>query len=215
MSGDEIFEDQMTAGSAVTPSSSANDETGAGAIGANDTRLDGVVVGFVVANEGVEQVELTAPWESVLSSGGRPVLIATTDENVQARRHLDPGDVFEPDLTTADAVATDYDALVLPGGAVNADTLRTDSDAVELVRSFAELGRPLAAICHAPWMLAESGIASGKHLTSWPSLRTDLQNAGASWTDEEVVVDGTLITSRKPDDLDAFCGELLDHLARR
>ena len=171
--------------------------------------LQGKRVAFVTANEGVEQVELTEPWKAVKSAGGEPVLIAPEAGEVQAFQHLDQADTFPVDETTSSADPSRYDAVVLPGGVANPDQLRTDDAAVAFVRAVAEAGRPVAAICHGPWTLIEAGVASGKRLTSWPSLRTDLLNAGADWVDEEVVVDGQLITSRNPDDLPAFCTELL------
>lgn len=183
--------------------------------GAITGRLAGRRVAFLVANEGVEQVELTAPWEAVRYNGGEPVLIAPTGEIVQAYRHLDAGDEYDPDLTLASASTDDYDALVLPGGVANADALRTEDDAVEFARRFLESGRPVAAICHAPWLLVETGEMDGRHLTSWPSLATDLRNAGAEWTDDALVIDGNLITSRKPDDLGVFCDALLAALDDR
>ncbi len=167
-------------------------------------------VAFLVANEGVEQVELTEPWQAVTDAGGVAVLVAPDAGEVQAFHHLDKGDTFPVDTTVADAEVADFDAVVLPGGVANPDQLRTDSDAVAFLRDFAATGRPIAAICHAPWTLIEAGVTSGARLTSWPSLETDLRNSGATWVDEEVVVDGNLITSRKPDDLPAFCSALLD-----
>ncbi len=176
--------------------------------------LDGKRVAFLVANEGVEQVELTEPWQAVQEAGGTPVLLAPrADEPVQAMKHLDPSDQFEPDLAVRDAAPTDFDGLVLPGGVANPDQLRTDDDAVGFVRSFADSGRPLAVICHGPWTLVEAGVVRDRTLTSWPSVRTDLENAGATWVDEPVVRDGTLISSRKPDDLPAFCEALVDALS--
>jgi protease I len=171
--------------------------------------LDGKKVAFLVAPEGVEQVELTEPWAAVEKGGGQPVLVVGGDENkVQAFNHLDKGDTFDADLPVSRAGVEDYDALVLPGGVANPDLLRTDSEAVAFVKGFVETGKPVAAICHAPWTLAEADVVRGRRLTSWPSLRTDLRNAGAEWVDEEVVIDesgpGPLITSRKPDDLAAF-----------
>jgi protease I len=182
-------------------------------------QLDGQRVAFLVANDGVEQVELTEPWQAVERAGGTPVLIAPEPGKVQGRHHLDEGDVFEADRTIDVADAGEFSGLVLPGGVANPDDLRGRPAAVRLVRSFAEEGKPIAAICHAPWTLIDAGLVSGRRITSWPSLTTDLTNAGAEWVDEEVVVstDGghTLITSRKPDDLPAFCDALVSALAAR
>jgi protease I len=165
-------------------------------------------VAFLVAPEGIEQVELTGPWEAVEQSGATPVLISTQDGQVQAFNHLDKGDTFDVDVTVASADVADYAALVLPGGVANPDNLRTDSDAVAFVRQFVQSGKPVAAICHAPWTLIEADVVRGRSLTSWPSLQTDLRNAGATWEDREVVVDDNLITSRNPDDIPAFTREL-------
>lgn len=180
--------------------------------------LEGRRVAFLVANDGVEQVELTEPWQAVQRAGGTPVLIAPESGKVQGRNHLDTADTFDVDQVIDDADAGDYDGLVLPGGVANPDDLRGRPEAVRLVRTFAEQGKPIAAICHAPWTLIDAGLASGRRVTSWPSLTTDLTNAGAEWVDEEVVVteDGfTLVTSRKPDDLPAFCDALVAAVAAR
>jgi protease I len=168
------------------------------------TDLNGKTIAFLVATEGIEQVELTEPWAAVEQAGGTPKLLSLESGEVQAFHHLDKGDTFHVDAVVADADPTSYDGLVLPGGVANPDALRTDDDAVAFVREFVESDRPVAAICHAPWTLAEAGVLRGRRLTSWPSLQTDLRNAGAEWVDEEVVVDGRLVTSRKPDDLPAF-----------
>lgn len=176
-------------------------------------QLQGKTVAFVVANEGVEQVELTAPWKAVVAAGADARLIAPELGQVQALNHLDMADTFDVDTTTRAAVAADFDAVVLPGGVANPDQLRTDEAAVRFVKEIADAGRPVAAICHGPWTLIEAGVVEGKRMTSWPSLQTDLRNAGATWVDEEVVVDGVLITSRKPDDLDAFCDQLISSLS--
>jgi protease I len=176
-------------------------------------------VAFLVANDGVEQVELTRPWQAVEQAGGTPVLVAPEVGTVQGRNHLDEADTFEATVGVAEATVDEFDALVLPGGVANPDDLRTRPDAVHLIRAFAEAGKPIAAICHAPWTLIDAGIVKGRRVTSWPSLRTDLTNAGAEWVDEEVVVsdDGrhTLVTSRNPDDLDAFCREAVRAVAAR
>ena len=176
-------------------------------------RIDGKRVAFLVANEGVEQIELTAPWEAVEKAGGEPELIAPEKGEVQAFNHLDKADVFDATTSVDDARADDYDALVLPGGVANPDNLRTIPAAVEFARAFFEAGKPVAAICHAPWTLVEAGVVDGRTLTSWPSLQTDITNAGGEWVDEEVHVDAGLVTSRKPDDLDAFCAKTIEEIA--
>jgi protease I len=170
-------------------------------------------VAFLVAPEGIEQVELTGPWQAVEEAGATPVLISTQEGTVQAFNHLDKAVTFDVDLTVAAADVADYAALVLPGGVANPDALRTDEDAVAFVRQFVQSGKPVAAICHAPWTLVEADVVRDRHVTSWPSLQTDLRNAGATWEDREVVVDDNLITSRNPDDIPAFNRELLGALA--
>ncbi|GAB7193078.1 type 1 glutamine amidotransferase domain-containing protein [Kineococcus sp. NUM-3379] len=183
----------------------------------SDAQLNGTKVAFLVAPEGIEQVELTAPWQVVTAAGGQPVLLSTAPGEVQAFHHLDRGDTFPVDLPVSDASVSEYAALVLPGGVANPDALRTDRAAVAFVEQFTASTRPVAAICHAPWTLVEAGAVRGRRVTSWPSLATDLRNAGAEWVDEELVVDtngpGPLITSRRPDDLDAFCAALVEHAA--
>ena len=176
-------------------------------------RIEGKRVAFLVANEGVEQIELTRPWEAVEQAGGEPVLVAPDKGEVQAFEHLDKGDTFEATEAVADADAADYDALVLPGGVANPDILRTVDEAVQFTRSFFEAGKPVAAICHGPWTLVEADVVDGRTLTSWPSLKTDIRNAGGNWVDEEVQVDAGLVTSRKPDDLDAFCAKAIEEIA--
>jgi protease I len=174
--------------------------------------LKGKKIAFLAA-EGVEQVELTEPWKAVEEAGGSPELISVEDGEVQAFNHLDKADTFSVDKTAKDADASDYDGLVLPGGVANPDFLRTDEDAVRFVRGFFEQGKPVGVICHGPWTLVEADVVRGRTLTSWPSVRTDLRNAGATWVDEEVHVDQGLISSRKPDDLPAFCAKLVEELA--
>jgi deglycase len=177
------------------------------------TQLQGRTVAFLVASEGIEQVELTGPWQAVEQAGGTPRLLSPESGSVQAFNHLDKADTFEVDQTVADADPASYDALVLPGGVANPDALRTDKGAVDFIRAFVESGKPVAAICHAPWSLIEADVVRGRTLTSWPSLQTDIRNAGGTWVDEEVVVDGNLVTSRKPDDIPAFVAKLTDLVA--
>ncbi len=176
-------------------------------------QLQGKKIAFL-ATDGVEQVEFTEPFEAVQKAGADAELISLEQGSIQGFEHLDKGKAFEVDRAVEDADASDYDALVLPGGVANPDHLRTDPAAVEFVRSFFEQGKPVGAICHAPWMLAEAGVVDGVRLTSWPSLQTDLRNAGADWVDEEVVTDGGLVTSRKPDDLPAFCRTIVEEFAQ-
>ncbi len=176
-------------------------------------QLQGKTVAFAVATEGIEQVELTKPWQAVEQAGGTPRLLSTEAGTVQGFNHLDKADTFSVDATFADVSAEDYDALVLPGGVANPDALRTDEAAVNFITTFTTSGKPVAAICHAPWTLIEADVVRGRTMTSWPSLQTDLRNAGATWVDQEVVVDGNLITSRNPDDLPAFCTTLVETVA--
>jgi protease I len=173
------------------------------------TDLSGKTIAFLVAPEGIEQVELTDPWAAVEKAGGTPRLLSTESGEVQAFNHLDAADTFDVDQVVGEASVEEYDALVLPGGVANPDALRLDDDAVSFVGDFVTSGKPVAAICHAPWTLAEADVLTGRRLTSWPSLKTDLTNAGATWVDEELVVDSNLITSRNPDDLPAFCDALV------
>jgi protease I len=175
-------------------------------------KLQGKRVAFVVAPEGAEQIELTEPWKAVENEGGKPELVSTAEGEIQAFNHLDRGDAFKVDRTVADATPSDYDGLVLPGGVANPDLLRMDEDAVAFIRGFFEQGKPVAAICHAPWTLVEADVLRGRRITSFPSLRTDIRNAGGNWVDEEVVVDEGLVSSRRPDDLPAFCAKLVEEL---
>jgi len=175
-----------------------------------DQQLQGKTIAFLVAQEGIEQVELTGPWKAVEEGGGTPKLLAPESGTVQAFNHLDKADTFDVDQTVGEADPTAYDALVLPGGVANPDALRTDKGAVDFIRTFVDSGKPVAAICHAPWSLIEADVVRGRTLTSWPSLQTDVRNAGGTWVDEEVVVDGNLVTSRKPDDLPAFNRKLTE-----
>ncbi|CAM2791032.1 type 1 glutamine amidotransferase domain-containing protein [Saccharomonospora xinjiangensis] len=175
--------------------------------------LTGRRVAFVAAPEGTEQVELTEPWKAVENAGGTPELISTKPGSIQAFNHLDKGDTFSVDKTVTEARVEDYDGLVLPGGVANPDLLRTDDNAVGFVREFFSKGKPVAVICHGSWTLIEAGVVNGRRMTSWPSLKTDLRNAGADWVDEEVVVDSGLVSSRKPADLPAFCSKLVEEIA--
>ena len=175
--------------------------------------LENKKIAFLVANEGVEQVELTEPWKAVERAGGTPELVSLEDGQVQAFNHLDKGDKFDVDRTVADADESDYDALVLPGGVANPDFLRMDERAVRFARAFFESGKPVGVICHGPWTLVEADVVRERTITSWPSLRTDIRNAGGNWVDEEVVVDNGLVSSRRPDDLPAFCSKIVEEFA--
>ena len=168
----------------------------------------------VLATDGVEQVELERPWQALEEAGAEPELVSLDGGTITAFQHVDKGDRKRVDTTVALADPEDYAALVLPGGVVNGDSVRADPDAVAFVRAFFDADKPVAAICHAPWVLAEADVVRGRRLTSWPSLRTDLTNAGATWVDEEVVVDGNLVTSRNPDDLDAFGAAIVEQFAK-
>ncbi|MEV6211527.1 type 1 glutamine amidotransferase domain-containing protein [Kitasatospora sp. NPDC051914] len=182
------------------------------------TGLQDRTVAFLVAPKGAEQAELTSPWEAVERAGGTPRLVSTKGGLVHAFRHLDPADTFRVDAVVADVSAGDFDALVLPGGVANPDFLRMDPRAVDFVRGFFRRRAPVAVICHGPWTLIEADVVRGRTITSWPSLRTDLVNAGAHWVDREVAVchDGpnTLVSSRKPADLPAFERTLVEEFAR-
>jgi protease I len=175
-------------------------------------KLDGKRIAFL-ATDGVEQIELTEPLEAVKAEGAEVDLISLKKGEFQGFEHLDKGNTFSADKAAADANADDYDGLVLPGGVANPDFLRTDEDAVRFVRSFIEAKKPVGAICHGPWTLVEADVIRGRTLTSWPSLQTDIRNAGATWVDEEVVVDEGLVSSRKPDDLPAFCAKVVEEIA--
>jgi protease I len=175
--------------------------------------LQGKKIAFAVANEGIEQIELTRPWEAVRDAGAETELIAPEEGTAQGFNHLDKGDQFDVDRTFQDADASDYDGLVLPGGVANPDQLRTVPEAVSFIRSFFEAGKPVGVICHGPWTLVEADVVEGRTITSWPSLQTDIRNAGGNWVDEECVVDAGLVSSRKPDDLDAFCSKIVEEFA--
>jgi protease I len=170
-------------------------------------------VAFLVANEGIEQLELTEPWQAVASAGGEPTLVAPKSGKAQATNHLDKADEFPVDRTTGRVTVDDFDAVVLPGGVANPDQLRMDENAVGFVRAMVEAGKPVAAICHGPWTLVEANVLQGRTLTSWPSLKTDIVNAGGTWVDEEVTVctngPNILMTSRKPDDFSRELNKVL------
>ena len=176
--------------------------------------LKGKKIAILTANEGVEGVEYTEPRKALEEAGATVELIAPEKGEVQLFDHLDKTDKVKADKSTSDASADDYDGLMLPGGVANPDNLRTDEAAIEFIQGFVNAGKPIAAICHGPWTLVEAGVVRGKTLTSWPSLQTDIRNAGGEWQDEEVCTDSaggyTLVTSRKPDDLDAFDKALVD-----
>lgn len=175
--------------------------------------LKGMRVAMLMANEGVEQIELTEPLEALKDAGAEVDLVAPETGEIQAFNHLEKADKFTVDHSVAEISAGDYAGLVLPGGVANPDNLRTHEPAVALARSFFEAGKPVAAICHAPWTLIEADVVNGRTLTSWPSLRTDIENAGGDWVDEEVHVDQGFVTSRRPDDLEAFCSKMVEEIA--
>jgi protease I len=175
-------------------------------------KLDGKKIAFLAA-DGVEQSELTEPWKAVEDEGGKPELVSLEEGEIQGvKNEFDKLDTFKVDQVVADADPSDYDGLVLPGGVINPDKLRADDDAVEFVRSFAEAKKPIGAICHGPWTLVEADVVDGREMTSYASIQTDLKNAGANWVDKEVVVDNGLVTSRSPDDLDAFCSKVVEEM---
>ena len=175
--------------------------------------LNGKTIAILVANEGIEQVELVEPRKALEGAGATVHLIAPEDGEVQAFNHLDKADTFPVDKTVSDADHGDYDGLMLPGGVANPDNLRMHEDAVAFVAGFVNAGTPIAAICHAPWTLIQADAVKGRTLTSWPSLQTDLRNAGATWVDEEAVVDQGLVTSRAPDDFPAFNAKIIEEFA--
>jgi len=175
--------------------------------------LKGCRIAFL-ATDGVEQVELTEPWKAVKGEGATVELVSPKPDEIQGVKHMDKGDTFTVDRPVSAVSPADYDGLVLPGGVANPDFLRLEDDAVKFVRGFFDEGKPVAAICHGPWMLVEADVVRDRTLTSWPSLKTDIRNAGGTWVNEEVHVDSGLVTSRKPDDLKAFCGKAIEEFAR-
>jgi protease I len=174
--------------------------------------LKGKRVAFLFT-EGAEQAEVTEPLEAVRKAGADVDIVSLEKGEIEMWQHFDKGKKITADKAVKGAKASDYDGLVLPGGVANPDQLRGDKDAVKFVRDFFEQDKPVGVICHGPWMLVETGVAKGRKVTSWPSLQTDLRNAGAEWVDEEVVVDNGLVTSRKPDDLPAFCAKVVEEIA--
>ncbi|MHB8233776.1 MAG: type 1 glutamine amidotransferase domain-containing protein [Solirubrobacteraceae bacterium] len=175
--------------------------------------LNGKKIAFLVAQEGIEEVELTEPWRAVEQAGGTPELIAPQDGEVQAFQHLDKSSRFPVNNTLDRADARDYAAAVLPGGVANPDQLRTEEKALEFLRQMFAEGKPVGVICHGPWTLVEADLVRDRTITSWPSLQTDIRNAGGNWVDEQVVVDAGLVSSRKPDDLPAFCAKIVEEFA--
>ena len=175
--------------------------------------LNGKKIAFLVAQEGVEEAELAKPWQAVEQAGGTPELIAPEDGVVQAFQHLDKSATFAVDKTLGDADPADYAGVVLPGGVANPDQLRTEPKAVEFLQRFFAEGKPVGVICHGPWTLVEADLVRDRTITSWPSLQTDIRNAGGKWVDEEVVVDEGLVSSRNPDDLPAFCAKIVEEFA--
>ena len=171
--------------------------------------LQGKRIAFIAA-DGVEQVELTEPWKAVEQAGAEPELLSVEEGEIQGFEHLDKGATFKVDKVVSRADPADYDGLVLPGGVANPDFLRTDENTVQFIRRFFEQGKPVGVICHGPWTLVEAGIVKGRTITSWASLRTDIENAGGKWVDKEVVVDAGLVSSRKPADLPAFCAKIVE-----
>ena len=174
--------------------------------------LQGKKIAFLAADM-FEEVELTKPWQALEQAGANVELISLKEGEIQGFNHYDKAGSFKVDKTVEEAKASDYDALVLPGGVGNPDNLRQDENAVHFVRDFFEQGKPVGAICHAPWTLVEAGVVRGRTLTSFPSLQTDIRNAGATWVDEQVHVDQGLVTSRKPDDIPAFNAKLIEEFA--
>lgn len=175
-------------------------------------KLDGKKVAILVADF-FEQVEMTKPRDALKESGAEVTIVSPKSGQIHGMNHADKGDKFDVDLALDEAKAEDYDALVIPGGMMNPDTLRSTDAALEFTRHFFQAQKPVAAICHGPWVLVDAGFARGRTMTSWPAIQTDLKNAGATWVDEEVMVDNGLVTSRKPDDIPAFNRKMIEEFA--
>jgi protease I len=172
-------------------------------------KLDGKKVAILVT-DGFEQVEMTKPRQALDEAGAETKIVSLKSGQIQGMNHADKGDKFDVDLTLDDARPEEFDALMIPGGLMNPDTMRANEDALEFTRHFFNEGKPVAAICHGPWVLIDAGVVRGRTLTSWPNIKTDVRNAGAKWVDEEVVVDNGLVTSRKPDDIPAFNKKMIE-----
>jgi protease I len=167
----------------------------------------------ILATNGFEQAELEEPMNALKEAGATVSIVSPQSGEIQGMRHADKGDKFPVDIVLNKAKPEEFDALMLPGGLMNPDELRSTPEAVKFVRSFGQAGKPIAAICHGPWLLIEAGLVTGRKLTSWPAIQTDVKNAGGNWVDEEVVVDNGLVTSRKPDDIPAFNAKMIEEIA--
>ena len=175
-------------------------------------KLDGRKVAILVA-DGFEQVEMTKPRAALNEEGAETKIVSPAKKQVQGMNHADKGDKFDVDVPLEEADAGNFDALLIPGGLMNPDELRANVDALEFVRHFFREGKPVAVICHAPWVLIDAGVVRGRNVTSWERIQTDVRNAGGNWVDEEVVVDNGLVTSRSPKDLPAFCKKMVEEIA--
>lgn len=175
-------------------------------------KLDGKKVAILVA-DGFEQVEMTEPRQALIEAGAVTKIVSPKSGQIQGMNHADKGDKFEVDLALDEARPEDFDAILIPGGLMNPDQLRSTPEALDFVRHFFEEGKPAAVICHGPWVLIDAGVVRGRTLTSWPAIRTDVENAGGHWVNEEVVTDNGLVTSRKPDDIPAFNEKMIEEFS--